>query len=79
MDKYLIHAKIRLEKVKEAMRETLHNFIHEEKGAAEILAVIILVVIVVLLAVAFRKQLGDFVQKLWDSITGQADEVTKEF
>ncbi|MDR0672030.1 MAG: hypothetical protein LBF64_06920 [Oscillospiraceae bacterium] len=64
---------------KGALIQRAKHSIREERGGAEIVAVIILVAIVVLLAVVFRAQLGALVQKIWSSITGKAEVITKDF
>ncbi len=59
--------------------KTIADFIRSESGAAEIIAVIVLVAIAIILAIAFRAQVGDFLQNLWGSIRGREDELTSEF
>ncbi|MDR1158452.1 MAG: hypothetical protein LBK75_09175 [Oscillospiraceae bacterium] len=70
---------VRAKWTKDALLQKTKNFIHEERGGAEIIAVIILVAIVVLLAVAFRSQLGTLVKNIWSSISGKETELTSDF
>ena len=64
LDKMLIGAKYRL-----------HNFVedfkHEEKGAAEIVAIILVIVVVIAVVVVFREKIMDLIEKTFS----QADEI----
>ena len=59
LDKMLIGAKYRL-----------HNFVedfkHEEKGAAEIVAIILVIVVVIAVVVVFRNRIMDLVKTTFD-------------
>jgi FlaG/FlaF family flagellin (archaellin) len=57
----------------------LKAYLNNESGAAKIIAVIVLVAIAIILAIAFRTQIGDFLQNIWSSISGREDELTSEF
>jgi flagellin-like protein len=79
MSNFLNGVCIRAKWAKSALVQKTKNFIREERGGAEIIAVIILVAIVVLLAVAFRSQLGELVKNIWSAIKGQEKTITGEF
>lgn len=53
----------------DGMKKRAKNFMTEERGAADFIAVIIILAIVVALCVVFRKQIF----KLFDSIWGNVD------
>lgn len=74
MDTLMICAKIQAARFK----ESVHEFLHKERGGAEIVATIVLVAIVVLLAVAFREQLVSLVQGIWSGITDKAGEINQD-
>lgn len=53
----------------------LHNFVedfkHEEKGAAEIVAIILVIVVVIAVVVVFREKIMDLIEKTFI----KADEI----
>jgi len=48
----------------------LHNLIHEEKGASEVIAMVILLAIAVILGFMFKSKIVALFGKLWDMVTG---------
>lgn len=57
----------------------LEEFFFDEEGDVNILSMVILMAIAVLVAVAFRKKLAALIEKLFKSIDGNADNLTKDF
>lgn len=69
MDTLFIYGQIMAGRAKESVK----NFWKQEKGGSEIVAVIVLIAIVMLLAVLFKDQLSDLVERIWNSINANAD------
>lgn len=76
MESLLIKAVIMAEHAKENIKEKVHTFLHEEKGAAEIIAVVVLIVIVVVLAIAFKGKLADLVSSIWGTLAGKETDLS---
>jgi flagellin-like protein len=57
----------------------LGRFIKDERGEVNIVATIILLGIAVLLAVAFRKQINNLVESVFDAIRGKEVDLTEDF
>jgi flagellin-like protein len=57
----------------------LGRFIKDERGEVNIVATIILLGIAVLLAVAFREQIGELVDKIFTKISGKGEKLTEDF
>ncbi len=53
------------------------NWIKEEKGANEIIAVILILVVVVGLGIIFREKIMDLANKLWETITIDGGNASK--
>lgn len=51
----------------------------DEKGEVNIVAMIILIVIAVMLALLFREQIGELVNKLFESIKGKEEDLSASF
>lgn len=47
-------------------------FMQEEKGAVDIVAIVVMIGIAVLLAVTFKTQIGELLDTLFGTITGNA-------
>lgn len=73
MENAILWAQLQFHKMKEGAKK----FFTEESGDATMIAVIIMIVIVVALAIVFKDQITDLVGRLWSSIFGSADDVTK--
>ncbi len=52
-----------------------YNFLHDEDGAADIVAVVLLIAAAVVLAIFFRKQIQDLLDGLIQNIGMKANEV----
>lgn len=63
-------------RVKNTVTEKIRNFLTDESGAGMIEAVI-LIVIVLALAVVFRKNIAELVNKMWEQIFNDANAATK--
>ncbi len=50
------------------IKNAIHDFIHEEKGASDIIAMVVIIGIVVVLAFLFRTAIFDLFKKLWDNL-----------
>lgn len=57
LDKMWIGAKYR-------MHNFIDDFMHEEKGAVEIVAIILVIVVVIAVVLVFRERIMDLVKKL---------------
>lgn len=49
-------------------QKAIHDFIHEEKGASDIIAMVVIIGIVVVLAFLFRSAIFDLFKQLWDNL-----------
>lgn len=56
------------------IRCNLKNFLTDEEGAVDIVAVVVLIGIAVLLAVVFRNQIQDLLNNLFESINNTAQQ-----
>lgn len=54
------------------------NFFKEEKGAVDIVAVVVLIGVAVLLAIVFKDSLGDLIESLFDTISGNSTGVVND-
>ncbi len=52
----------------------VYNFLHDEDGAVDIVAVVVLIGIAVVLAVLFREQIENLLNSLLSQIQGKANE-----
>ena len=52
----------------------LKEFFTDEDGAVDLVTIVILIGIAVVLAVVFRKQIGDLLNGLYETINGKAQE-----
>lgn len=58
------------------MLQAKQNFLEEERGAVDIVAIVVLIGIAVALALVFRKSIGDLLTNLLGNITTNAEEAT---
>lgn len=49
-------------------QKAIHDFIHEEKGASDIIAMVVIIGIVVVLAFLFRTAIFNLFKSLWDNL-----------
>ena len=53
------------------VKSAVHNFIREEKGASDIIALVVIFGIVVVLAFLFRSAIFDLFKQLWDNLVAE--------
>lgn len=53
----------------------IKNFLSEEKGAVDIVAIVVIIGVAVLLAIVFKDQLGKLIKSLFDTISGNSTDV----
>ena len=61
-----------------AMQARMKNFIEDEKGAVDIVAIVVLIGIVVFVAIVFRNQIKGLIDNLFTKINKNAEEVVNE-
>lgn len=74
---YEVRVKNGLWRMKENVKEAVHDFFTTEDGDTNFISIIIVLVIVVGLALIFRKNIAAIVNKIWDTIFDDAKEATK--
>ena len=60
-------------------KQKLAKLMKNERGEANIIAIILVLAIVIALAIVFRKAIGDLFDSIWDSITGEVGDATKNY
>lgn len=60
-------------KMKAIAGAKLYNFLHNEKGAVDIVAIVVLIGIAVLLAIIFKDAISDLIKGLIAKIKSNAD------
>lgn len=58
------------------VKTALHNFLYEEDGDVNIVSIVILIGIAVILAIIFRNQIKDLLERIFKGINDNADAVT---
>lgn len=76
MLKYEVMVKNGFWRMKERAKEAVRNFLLDEEGDTNMISIVIILVIVIGLAALFRKNIVDFVVKLWDGIMNDAETAT---
>lgn len=61
-----------------AMQTRMKNFIEDEKGAVDIVAIVVLIGIVVFVAIIFREQISDLIKRMFKKIGENTDKALKE-
>lgn len=64
-------------RTKNTITEKVHNFFVDEKGDTNLISIVIVLVIVLALAVVFRKNIAELVNKMWEQIFKDANAATK--
>ena len=76
----MLAAEVRIQtgiwKMKERVKDTVHDFFATEEGDTNFISIIIVLVIVVALAVVFRKNIAALVNGMWTRIFGDASSAT---
>ena len=65
-------------KGKRKAKAIMHHFAHDEKGAAEIIAMIVIIGLILVLAFVFRDAIIKLFQNLWNSFVKNADKKEKD-
>ena len=60
------------------MMQAKQKFLEEERGAVDIVAIVVLIGIAVLLAVVFKNQVANLINKLFENIMKNAKNVTSD-
>ena len=63
-------------KMKERVKDAVHDFFTTEEGDTNFISIIIVLVIVVALAIVFRENIAKLVNGMWTKIFGDAGEAT---
>ena len=56
----------------------VYSFLHDEKGDVNIVSIVVLIGIAVLLAIVFKDAIGDLLENLLETITGNATDAVNE-
>ena len=64
-------------RLKERMKEAVHDFFIDEKGDTNLISIVVVLVIVMALAVVFRKNIASLVNSMWQTIFSDAGSATK--
>lgn len=68
MLQYEVMIQTRLWRMKENVKETVHNFFTDEKGDTNMISIVIILVIVIGLAAIFREKIVELVKNIWATI-----------
>lgn len=63
-------------RLKEQVREAVHNFFSDESGDTNLISIVVVLVIVMALAVVFRKNIASLVNSMWQTIFKDANSAT---
>lgn len=58
--------------------DKIKGYAKEEKGAVDIVAIVVIIGVAVLLAIVFKNELGELIGNLFDSISGNAENVVNQ-
>lgn len=73
---YEVRVRNGLWRMKENVKEAVHDFFTDEQGDTNLISIIIVLVIVIALAVVFRKNIANLVNGLWTKIFEDAGTAT---
>ena len=62
-------------KLQTKMRNFAEDFKKEERGASDIVAILLIILVVVAIAFVFKEQLKQLVEKVFNSVSGEVDNV----
>lgn len=77
MLQYEVMVKNGLWRMKENVKEALHDFFTDETGDTNMISIVIILVIVVGLAAIFRKNIMEMMTKMWASIQKDVGDIVK--
>lgn len=63
-------------RLKEQVKEAVHNFFTDESGDTNLISIVVVLVIVMALAVVFRKNIASLVNGMWQTIFTDANPAT---
>lgn len=72
-----VKAMLALRRAKNAVVKGVHDFFVDENGDTNLISIVIVLVIVLGLAVVFRKNIAELVNRMWESIFSDAKNATK--
>lgn len=72
-----VKAMLALRRAKNAVVKGVHDFFVDENGDTNLISIVIVLVIVLGLAVVFRKNIAELVNKMWESIFSDAENAIK--
>ena len=58
-------------------KNAFDSFMKEEKGAVDLVVIVVLIAIALLLAALFRKQIGELLDRLFDTMNQKAQEAVQ--
>lgn len=61
------------------LKEKMSEFLHDENGEVNIIAIIIILAIAIALAIIFRNQIKDLFDSIWGAINGAKDKAIQEY
>lgn len=74
VDTLVIAAKIRMNNMKDSLKERSYNALHSEQGAVDIVVILLLIAVAVALVFIFRDEIAKLIQKVFGGI--DTDEMT---
>lgn len=77
MLQYEVMIQTRLWRMKENVKEAVHNFFTDEKGDTNMISIVIILVIVIGLAAVFRKNIVKLVGDMWKTINNDSKNFNK--
>ena len=58
-------------------KNAFDSFVKEEKGAVDLVVIVVLIAIALVLAALFRKQIGELLDKLFETMNQKAQEAVQ--
>ena len=58
-------------------KNAFDSFMKEEKGAVDLVVIVVLIAIALVLAALFRKQIGELLDRLFDTMNQKAQEAVQ--
>ena len=58
-------------------KNAVDSFMKEEKGAVDLVVIVVLIAIALVLAALFRKQIGELLDRLFDTMNQKAQEAVQ--
>lgn len=67
-----------LDKMYIGMKIRMNNFLTNEDGAVDIVAIVVLIGVVVMVAIIFRDQLANLVKRIFGNIETKSDQIVTQ-